>query len=319
MTFFLMFIVYFFVSYLITPSIRLVALKFYVLDRKDDRKVHTKVITKLGGIAIYISFIIALLLGYLLEYELLKGTVFSLGAMVVGGTIIFILGVYDDVRGADAIIKFSTQIVATLILIKAGFLIERVITPFGVISFGYASIPITLLWVIGITNAINLIDGLDGLAAGIVSIVSLGLFTVIIYKQSSLLGAVMSISLTGACLGFLKYNWFPAKIFMGDTGSMFLGFIIASLAIESSCKSMTTISLLVPIIALGVPIIDTALAFIRRVSQRRHPFVADNSHIHHWLMKRGFSHYKVVILLYMVTLILTMGSFAFSIYMGART
>jgi len=295
-----------------------VALKFYVLDRKDDRKVHNKVITKLGGIAIYISFIITLMLGFLLEYDLLKSNVFSLGTILLGGTIIFILGVYDDVRGADAVIKFSTQIVAAIILIKAGFLINRVVTPFGIIFLGYASVPVTILWIIGITNAINLIDGLDGLAAGIVSIVSFGLFAVIIYKQSSLLGAVVSISLAGACLGFLKYNWFPAKIFMGDTGSMFLGFTLAAMAIESSCKSMTTISLLIPIIALGVPIVDTGLAFVRRLSRRRHPFVADNSHIHHWLMRRGFSHFRVVLFLYFLTFVLTAIAFLFSLYMGVK-
>lgn len=309
MIYFLLFMVAFFVAFLVTPSIRMIALRFYVVDKKNARKIHNKVVTKMGGAAIYAGFLLALTVAFLFEFEALKSSLFPCAAILISCSIIFLLGVYDDVRGANAFVKFSVQIVASLILIRAGFLIKAVDTTFGIIDMGYFSVPFTLLWIIGITNAINLIDGLDGLAAGIVFIVSLGLSFLLLYKGSSLLGAVMSIALAGACFGFLRYNYHPAKIFMGDTGSLFLGFMLATLAIEGSCKSMTTISLLVPIIALGVPIIDTTLAFVRRVGKHKHPFIADDSHLHHWLVARGLSQVQAVWILYSATIFLSLVAF----------
>ncbi|MFC1809405.1 glycosyltransferase family 4 protein [Candidatus Omnitrophota bacterium] len=309
MIYFLLFMVAFFVAFLVTPSIRMIALRFYLVDKKNHRKIHTKVVTKMGGVAIYAGFVLALMVAFLFEFNVLKNSLFSYAAIIISSSMILLLGIYDDIRGANSFVKFSVQIVASLILIHAGFVIESIDTTFGMVILGYFSIPFTLLWLIGITNAINLIDGLDGLAAGIVFIISLGLAFLLIYKGSSLLSAVMSIALAGACLGFLRYNYYPAKIFMGDTGSLFLGFMIAILAIEGSCKSMTTISMLVPIIALGVPIVDTMLAFGRRIKKRKHPFKADNSHLHHWLVGKGLSQVQAVWILYITTLFLSFLAF----------
>lgn len=313
MIYLLAFVVAFLSTYLLTPPVRSVALSFMIIDQTNHRKVHKKVITKLGGLAIFNGFVLAMIVSFFLEMHVLQSSLIPFIAIFISGVIILFLGIYDDVKGANAIVKFSVQIVSALILIKSGFLIDEIKTPFLTVSFGEGSIFFTILWVLGITNAINLIDGVDGLAAGIVLIVSLGLFAVLWLKQSSVLGMVMCMALAGSCLGFLQYNFHPAKIFMGDTGSLFLGFIISALAIESSCKSVVTISLLVPIIALGIPIFDTTFVFFRRLSKFSHPFRADDSHIHHCLLRRGFSQVNVVWILYSITILLSVIGLLFTL------
>jgi UDP-GlcNAc:undecaprenyl-phosphate GlcNAc-1-phosphate transferase len=227
-----------------------------------------------------------------------------LWAIVMASTMILILGMYDDAKGADAKVKFFVQVLAAVLLINSGFVVKVISIPWvGPLQLGIFSIPVTVLWLVGVTNAINLIDGLDGLAAGIVFICSLGLFCKSL-MLGSILPAFFAVALAGACLGFLKYNFFPAKIFMGDTGSMFLGFSIAALAIWTGDKTSTAVILLVPIVGLGIPILDTSLAFTRRIVRKQNPFHADKEHLHHILLRKKLTEKQVVYILWAITLFL---------------
>lgn len=301
----LIFAIAFSVTYLITPSVRFFGLKFSVIDRKDERKIHDKVITRFGGIAIYVGFIFAMICSFFLNFGLGFQELAPLMKVFIAATLVLCLGFYDDVKGANVKIKLFVQTLAAFFLINSGFLVERISNPLGgVIELGILSIPITILWLVGITNAINLIDGMDGLAGGIVFISSAGLSIVFIMTHRLLIPAFSAIALAGAVLAFLRYNFNPAKIFMGDTGSMFLGFTIAAIAIMSSHKAATSISLLIPIIALGVPIADTTLAFLRRFINKQNIFAPDQKHIHHWLMGKNLTSKQVVVILLGITVLL---------------
>lgn len=295
----------------LVPRIRKFSLRRRLVDRQDHRKVHKKIITRLGGIAIYLAFIVAMGLAFLLERgPAMEEFISKFIAMLVGGTIILALGIYDDVKGADAWKKLSVQIIAAVVLVIFGFKIVRINNLFGqVVDLGFLVVPLTIIWIIGVTNAINIIDGVDGLAAGVVTIVSVTLFAVS-FSQKNIPLAFMGAALAGTTLGFLRYNFSPAKIFMGDTGSMFLGFIIAVMAIQFNRKSTVTLSMLIPIIVLGVPIIDTLSAVIRRALQGAHIFRGDNGHIHHRLLVLGLSQKQVAIVLYFITILLGVVAFA---------
>ena len=310
----------FFISYFTTPLIRQQVLKRKSLrnvrkraiDKPDSRKIHKRVITRLGGLAIYAAFFIVIGITYLLKRDFARNFSPEFAGLFAGGTIILILGIYDDLKGTNAWIKFSFQIVAALVVIQFGFKIDLITNPFGeVIKTGWAAIPVTVIWIVAITNTINLIDGLDGLAAGVSAIVSLTLFLTGMYVGNVVL-AVLTAALAGSTLGFLRYNFSPAKIFMGDTGSLFLGFTLAVIAIEGTQKSAATVAIFIPIIAMGLPIIDTLLAVIRRLLKGVHIFRADNEHIHHQLLKIGLSHRRVVLILYMVTVLLGIIAFVFT-------
>ena len=295
----------------LTPRIRKLSLKRKLIDKRDHRRVHRKVVTRLGGIAIYIAFLMAVGLAFLLERgPAMVGFSSAFVAMFAGGTLILGLGIYDDIRGADARKKFCVQIIAAFILILFGFKVVRITSPFsGSIELGFLAVPLTILWIVGMTNAINIIDGVDGLAAGVVSIVCLTLFLVSV-PQGNIPLAFLSAALAGATIGFLKYNFSPAKIFMGDTGSMFLGFILAAMAIEGNRKSTVAVALLIPIIALGLPIIDTFLSIVRRLLKGVHIFRADTEHIHHHLLRSGLSHRQVALIFYSITILLGLIAFA---------
>ena len=301
MIFFLIFAIALGVTFLITPTIRYVALKMAVIDKRNARKIHTRIVTRFGGLGIYFGFIFAMLSLFLVKFGI-KGMDFTpLWAVVMASTMILILGMYDDARGADAKVKFFVQILAAFLLINCGFEIKMINVPwYGTLNMGIFSIPVTILWLVGVTNAINLIDGLDGLAAGIVFICLVGLFCKFLWLGMAL-PAFFAVALAGACLGFLRYNFPPAKIFMGDTGSMFLGFSIAALAIWTSQKASTAVVLLVPLLGLGIPILDTVLAFIRRVLRRQNPFAADKEHLHHLLLNRKLTEKQAVFVLWGVT------------------
>ncbi|NQT32499.1 MAG: undecaprenyl/decaprenyl-phosphate alpha-N-acetylglucosaminyl 1-phosphate transferase [Candidatus Omnitrophica bacterium] len=314
MTYFLVFAIACGITFLITPTIRYVGLKFSVIDKKNTRKIHTKIVTRFGGLGIYIGFIFALLTLFTVRFGFGNLEFTSLWAIVMASTMILILGMYDDARGADAKVKFFVQILAAVLLINSGFLVKVISIPWGgALHLGIFSIPVTILWLVGVTNAINLIDGLDGLAAGIVFICSLGLFCKFL-MFGAFLPAFFAVALAGACLGFLKYNFFPAKIFMGDTGSMFLGFSIAALAIWTGYKTTTAIILLVPIIALGIPILDTFLALVRRITRKQSPFHADKEHLHHILLKKKFTEKQVVYIFWAITLFLNIIACSFIVF-----
>jgi UDP-GlcNAc:undecaprenyl-phosphate/decaprenyl-phosphate GlcNAc-1-phosphate transferase len=293
----------FIVSVLVTPFVKKMAIKIGATDVPNSRKVHQKIMPRLGGLAIYISFI----LGFLI---LQPESPYKL-PILLGSAVIIVTGILDDIFQLPAKWKLIGQLIAAAIVIFSGVNLEFINLPFGgTIEFGIFSIPLTFLWIVGITNAINLIDGLDGLAAGVSSI---GLIT--ISGMAIIMGDtfVMSIGfiLLGSTLGFLIYNFYPAKIFMGDTGALFLGYMIAVLSLLGF-KNITVISLIVPIIILGVPISDTFFAIIRRLIHNKPLSAPDKSHLHHCLLRLGYSHRKTVLLIYGMSALFSLAAIIFS-------
>ena len=299
------FLIAFAVSFLMVPVVRSFALRFNLVDIRDDRKVHNKVVTRFGGVAIYLGFIIGMGASFFMPSGLGFTDLAPLARLITGITIIFLLGIYDDTKGANAVIKLSVQVLAAVFMVSGSFLISRINVPlFGVVEMGHLSGPITVLWIVGITNAINLIDGLDGLAGGVVAISAIGLSLSFIVTGIYSLPVFVLITLAGSTAAFLRYNFYPAKIFMGDTGSMFIGFTIATVAIMSQHKTTASIALLVPIVALGIPIFDIVAAFVRRLSRKKNPFKADKQHLHHWLLTKNLSTPQVVWILLSATVVL---------------
>jgi UDP-GlcNAc:undecaprenyl-phosphate GlcNAc-1-phosphate transferase len=287
---------------ILTPLVRRLAHRFGALDlARSSRKIHGKPIPRIGGIAIVIAFyapLVALLLfqtevGHLFVAE--RQHVIGLFA---GGVAIALLGLYDDLRGANAWKKFAIQFAVAGMLYALDFRISAIANPFGEpLALGWVSLPFTLLWIVGVINALNLIDGLDGLAGGVALVAVVTTFLVAIQRGHPLM-MLFSSALAGAIIGFLFYNFNPASIFMGDTGSMFLGFVLSASAIQTNQKSTTAVAVLIPAIALGLPIMDTLLAIARRALRGRPLFQADKEHIHHRLMAAGLSHRQAVLVLY---------------------
>ena len=269
---------------------------------RSSRKVHRRPVPRLGGVAIVLAFnapITALLFvdsGVALIFRQQRDLILGL---YLGGFAIAALGLYDDLYGAGARLKFSVQTAVALLLYFIGFRIEILSWPFGPpLALGALALPFTVMWIVGVINAMNLVDGLDGLAGGVALFVVLTNLILALSRNDVLVSLAMA-ALGGAILGFLIFNFNPASIFMGDTGSMFLGFILAALAVKSSTKSDTTVAMLVPIIALGLPIMDTFLAVVRRALLGRSLFDADKDHIHHRLMSRlRLSQRGAVLVLY---------------------
>ncbi|PLR90796.1 glycosyltransferase family 4 protein [Bacillus sp. T33-2] len=300
---------------LLTPLIKKLAFKIGATDQPNHRKVHAKIMPRLGGLAIFFSFILGIvILQPSVNYELatIQPNEKLHLAIIFGSLIILLTGIFDDIKEISPKVKMLGQVVASFIVVLFGDLnVEFINLPFGgQIDFGFLSIPITMIWIIGITNAINLIDGLDGLAAGVSTI---ALFT--IAGMALLMGnayvMVMALLLAVASAGFLVYNFHPAKIFMGDTGALFLGYMIGVLSLLGF-KSVTFISLIVPIIILGVPISDTFFAIIRRIVNKQPLSAPDKSHLHHCLLRVGFSHKQTVLLIYAMSALFGLAAFIFS-------
>lgn len=295
----------FIASVLLTPLVKKIAFKIGATDKPNHRKVHQKIMPRIGGLAIYLSFAIGVLVMQPNdEYHI---------PILIGSLIILITGIVDDVKEISPKIKLGGQILASVIVvIYGGLSVEFINLPFGgQLNFGVLSIPITMIWIIGITNAINLIDGLDGLAAGVSSI---ALFT--IAGMAFLFGnpyvMVMALILAVSTLGFLVYNFYPAKIFMGDTGALFLGFMIGVLSLLGF-KNVTFISLIIPIVILGVPISDTLFAIIRRLVNKQPLSSPDKSHLHHCLLRIGYTHRQTVLLIYLMAAMFGLAAFIFSV------
>ena len=300
---FVAFLVALTVAAVLTVVVRNRAVKYGWYDQaKSSRKVHVRPVPRLGGLAIVLAFgapITALLFvdsGVGLIFRQQRDLILGLYA---GGFAIAALGLYDDFHGAGARLKFGAQTGVALMLYVIGFRVETLSWPFGPpIALGAFALPFTILWMVGVINAMNLIDGLDGLAGGVAFFVVVTNF-ILAFSRSDILVMLIMAALGGAILGFLIFNFNPASIFMGDTGSMFLGFILAAVAVKSSTKSGTTVAMLVPIIALGLPIMDTFLAMGRRALLGRSLFDADKDHIHHRLMSRmRLTHRAAVFVLY---------------------
>ena len=285
------------ISLILVPFVAKLAIKIGAVDKPNERKVHTKIMPRMGGLAIYLSFFAVLFLSHEMQHI----------GLLIGGTVLVLVGIIDDKTDMPAKIKLLGQIFAACIVVAAGVRVEFM-TNFilgGVFPLYIFSVPFTVLWIVAITNAVNLIDGLDGLAAG-TSIIAAATMAISGYATGQTEMASMALILIGASLGFLKYNFHPAKIFMGDTGSMFLGYNLSVLAIMGFTKSFTVLSLVTPILVLAIPILDTLFAIIRRKMNNKPIFKPDKNHLHHCLLNYGFSHRNTVLIIYAVSAVLAL-------------
>jgi UDP-GlcNAc:undecaprenyl-phosphate GlcNAc-1-phosphate transferase len=290
-------------SLFLTPVVRRLAQRFGWLDvPKDDRRVHTAPIPRLGGVAVFASTMLALAALPLVDNLVTRALVEqweSVVAVLASSTVVFLFGVYDDLAGTNAKWKFIAQGVAAVILYLLGGHIGAVTIPF----VGSLEVPpvldfvFTILWVVGICNAFNLIDGLDGLAAGASLFASLVMLGVALVNNRPLV-AVASIALTGALIGFLRYNFNPASIFLGDSGALFIGFLLAALSVTGSQKSSTAVAVAIPVMTFALPVIDAGFTLVRRFISRKPLFAGDREHIHHKLLERGWSQRRVAFALY---------------------
>ena len=294
-------VVAFVVALITTPVVRNLAFRMGAVDvPKDNRRMHDHPIPRMGGLAIFLGFLLSVLV-FMDLTDQMRG-------MLLGAVIIVILGIFDDIYSLGAKLKFLIQIGAALVAVLSGNVIETLSNP-NVFSqnlywdLGVLSVPFTVLWIVAITNAVNLIDGLDGLACGVSAISSMTLLVISLAISDGPVAILMA-ALTGGCLGFLPYNMNPAKIFMGDTGSTFLGFILAVVSIQGLFKLYTIISFAVPFLMLGLPIFDTCFAFIRRIAHGQSPMHADRSHVHHRLIDMGLNQKQAVAVLYLISAIL---------------
>jgi UDP-GlcNAc:undecaprenyl-phosphate/decaprenyl-phosphate GlcNAc-1-phosphate transferase len=271
----------------------------------QERHLHSSPLPRLGGVAIFLSFAccIALSSAWALHSHRLHSAspVKTLLTILGPATVIFLLGVYDDIHGAGPYLKFSVQSIAGALLFLGGLRIVNIPVLLGHHQLPWiVGLPITVLWVLAITNAFNLIDGLDGLAAGSALFSTLVVFVVGLLSGPSLV-TVMTIALAGAIVGFLRYNFNPATIFLGDSGSLFIGFVLSALALEGAQKAPTTVAVAIPVVSFGLPILETSLSIARRLISGRPLFIADREHIHHKLLQHGMTHRQVVISLYAVS------------------
>jgi len=296
------------VAALLTPLASALARRFGLLDHAlTSRKVHGRPIPRLGGVAMVLAFYVPVLGLFLTDSGV--GRLFYSDpprafGFIMGGLAIALLGVYDDLRGAGARTKFTVQFGVALAMYLLGFRVDQIASPFGdAIQLGWLGLPFTLMWIVGVVNAMNLIDGLDGLAGG-VALIAVGSTFLVALGRGEPLMMLFTAALAGSVLGFLFYNFNPASIFMGDTGSMFLGFILAVSALRTHQKGATAVAMLVPIVALGLPIGDTLLSIARRAVRGVPLFHSDRGHIHHRLMALGLSQRQTVLVLYGLCLLL---------------
>lgn len=288
-------------SFLLTPAVKKISYMVGAIDvPRDDRRMHDKPIPRFGGLGIFIGIFLSI-------FVFLRPLSKEVQAMMLGASVIFVSGFLDDTKGLSPSMKLIFQVIASLIAIYGGIRVDAISNFMGekgsVVELGVLSYPITMLWIIGVTNAINLIDGLDGLAAGISAIAGIS-FTIISFLLGSREIALLCLMISGACIGFLPYNFNPASIFMGDTGALLLGYLFGVITIEGVLKTAITVSIFVPVIILAVPISDTLLAIIRRTLSGKSFATADKGHLHHRILAMGFSTKKTVLILYLMAVIL---------------
>lgn len=292
----------------LTPLVRAAALRRGRVEAPGTsyRKIHDRHVPRLGGIAIVAAFYLSLACIVVIDgatRELFMANRLLALGLLLGGVPIVLLGLFDDTRGAGALIKFTVQAAVATALYALGFRIEAVTLPFGLeLVLGACALPVTVLWIAGVVNAVNLIDGLDGLAAGVTAVAAGAVFAVALL-HGDLLMMLFTAALAGALVGFLFFNFNPATIFMGDTGSLFLGYMIAVTSLQASTTPVASVALLTPLLALGLPILDTGMALVRRLVRGQHPFQGDRGHIHHRLLEMGLSHRGAVLSLYFVAFV----------------
>ena len=289
-------------SFAATPLVKKLAVSVGAMDvPKDNRRMHKVPIPRLGGLAIFVAFVITVLIFAKIDRQM-RG-------ILIGSLLIVMLGVLDDIYSLRALPKFLVQIAAAVVVVLYGCRIEFISNPVLTSTATYlrlsnvVSIVITIVWIVAITNAVNFIDGLDGLAVGVsgISAATMLVVSILVAEQNV---AIIMAALFGACLGFIPYNFNPAKIFMGDTGSTFLGFILATMSIQGLFKLYAIISFAVPFLILGIPIFDICFAVIRRLARGQNPMTADREHVHHRLIDMGFDQKQSVMITYMLTALL---------------
>ena len=290
----------------LTPVIIMLTRRLKVADIPDIRKVHKKPIPRIGGVPIFISTMFLVIPVLFLSNtigEKFRDILPQVIVLLSAGTFIFLVGLVDDIKGLRARFKLLAQLAAAIAICAAGIRIDSVrIADWLILDFGWFSWPLTIFWIVGVTNAVNIIDGLDGLAAGI-SAITCGVIAVLAVHFGQPVMAVLMLAVLGSLTGFLFFNFNPARIFMGDSGSMFLGFVLASSSVMCAAKSQALVGLALPVVALGIPIFDTLFSMLRRFLERRSIFAADRSHFHHRLLDLGLKQRHVVIVMYIVTLL----------------
>ena len=289
------FVIALIVTYICTPLVRTLAVKIGAIDAPDARKVHQVSIPRLGGLAIYIGYMVSLLYS-VKDISSVKG-------LLIGSVILVAVGIWDDVKQIGPKTKLLGQIVAALMLPIFDNAIHFISIGDHMLYLEYLSIPLTVFWIVGFTNIVNLIDGLDGLAAGI-SLIACIAICIVTLQMGQVDLACITLALAGAACGFLRYNFNPAKIFMGDTGSMLLGYTMAAISVMGSVKTAATVGLVVPVIVLGLPILDTLFAIVRRRINGRPVFQPDKGHLHHRLLAMGLTQKQAVLLMYAITAVL---------------
>lgn len=299
------------VALAMTPPAIWLARKLHIVDMPNARKVHHIPTPRLGGIAIYLGFVAgALLLGVYTR---------QVAAVLVAGTVVFFTGLVDDYKDISPKLKLLGQVLASLILVWAGFTVQFITNPFtgSTVSLGLFAVPITVLWLVGVCNAVNLIDGMDGLAAGVSAIASVAT-AIVCLSQGEVVAAALAGVLAAAALGFLPWNFNPAKTFMGDCGALFLGFILGALALMGLCKGATVISVFIPLLILGVPVFDTFCAIIRRLFLHKPIFQADKMHLHQTLLSLGLSQRQTVLTIYLFALLMGLAAVLMAIVTSAQ-
>ena len=294
-------------TFVLTPVARWLAFRFGAIDLPNERKIHRTAMPRLGGLAVFGGFCFPWIAFYLLDnrvtrtfqnYETLSAV------LMVGATAMLALGVYDDRYGARASSKFLIQSLIALFLYFGGYRITTLTNPFGPsLQLGWLALPASVLWIVGITNALNLLDGIDGLVPGVTACIALSLALINILAGNVFV-ALLTLCLTGACLGFLPFNFSPARIFLGDSGSLFIGVVLACIGVVSLFKAATATLIVVPLFIFGLPLFDTMTVMLGRARRGQSIFEADKSHVHHRLLALGLNHRQAAYLLYAIKLLL---------------
>ncbi len=301
------FLLAFLVAFCATPFVKRLAYKMGAVDvPKDNRRMHKTPKARMGGLAIFLGFLVSVCLFTSLPSEVT--------GILLGATIIVVLGIFDDIYALSAKLKFVVQIIAAIVPLFFGVVIETIsvpafINPTGVLQLGWIGYPLTVLWIVAVTNALNLIDGLDGLAIGVATISSITLLCISLLLASlmgdmALVITVLCASLAGACLGFFPYNFNPAKLFMGDTGALFLGYTLSSISVIGLFKGYAMISVLIPLLILALPIFDTSFAILRRLKNHQPIMAPDRGHLHHRLIDHGLTQKQAVGIIYAMCAVL---------------
>ena len=293
----------FVISFAATPVVRSFATKVGAIDIPDNKRhIHKQPIPRMGGLAIFIGFLLSVLL--------FANITPQVRGILLGAILIVVVGAIDDVMNLNAWLKFCVQIVAAVIAVLSGVIINVVSNPLLItgeqaITVGILAVPVTILWIVGVTNSVNLIDGLDGLACGVSAIASMSMLVVsMLVSNANANVAVILAALCGGCLGFIPYNLNPAKIFMGDTGALLLGYILATASVIGMFKFYAIVTFILPVLALAVPLSDTIFAFTRRILHGQSPFHADKGHFHHRLLAMGLNQKQAVAVLYAISAVL---------------